>query len=243
VTLRVATFNVHHGAPPHGDVDLDATIETCRSLDADVLGLQELDDGAARSGGVDQPATIADALGMHLVFAPTVSLRGGGRYGHAVLSRRPLRDVEVLELTWMVGREPRVAIIAAWSGDDIDASIASAHLHNEQRGDPQPPLAILQLEEMLATLVRRPGPWIALGDLNLHEAIASGTFEDAGLRRVDTPPTIPSDRPRMTLDHIAVAGLPVLDMSVPSTTVSDHRPVVVDLGERQRPPDQSRSGS
>jgi endonuclease/exonuclease/phosphatase family metal-dependent hydrolase len=229
VTLRVATFNVRHGTPPRGTVDLDATIEVCRSLDADVLGLQELDAGATRSGGVDQPVAIADALGMHLFFAPTVEIREGGLYGHALLSRGPLRHVEVLDLTGMAGRERRVAIIAEWTGDDIETSIASAHLHNQQRGDPQPPPAIRQLTEMLATLVRRPGPRIALGDLNLDQDIASMAFEDAGFRRVDTPPTFPSDRPRSTPDHVGVDGLAVGDVSVPSTTVSDHRPVVVDL--------------
>ena len=124
MTLRVATFNVHHGAPSRGTVDLDATIDACRSLDADVLCLQELDVSASRSGGVDQPAAIADALGMVLVFAPTVALPGGGRYGHAVLSRRPLRNVEVLPLTGMAGREPRMAILAEWSTDHLEMSIA-----------------------------------------------------------------------------------------------------------------------
>ena len=229
MTLRVATFNVHHGAPSRGTVDLDATIDACRSLDADVLCLQELDVSASRSGGVDQPAAIADALGLVLVFAPTVALPGGGRYGHAVLSRRPLRNVEVLPLTGMAGREPRMAILAEWSTDHLEMSIASTHLHNAQRGDPDPPVAIQQLKEMLAALVQRPGPRIALGDLNLDAAVASGAFEDVGMRRVNTPPTCPSRRPTSTPDHVAVDGLSVGDASVPATTVSDHRPVVVDL--------------
>jgi endonuclease/exonuclease/phosphatase family metal-dependent hydrolase len=246
LTVRVATFNVHHGAPRRGAVDLDATIDACRLLDADVLAVQELDVGASRSGGVDQPAAIAEALAMQVVFAPTVALRGGGHYGHALLSRRPMRDVEVLPLAAARGREPRVAIIAVTSveersrrspkgepersdRDHRQVSIASTHLQNERRGDPQPPLAIQQLTETLTTLGTRPGPRLVLGDMNLEDDVVVPVFETAGLFAVPTTPTFPSDRPSSTPDHVAVHGVSVEAASVPSTTVSDHRPLVVEL--------------
>ncbi len=227
--MRVATFNVHHGAPRHGGVDLDATVAACRSLDADVLALQELDSGASRSGGIDQAAVIADALGMDVVFAPTVALRGGGQYGHALLSRRPLRDVEVLPLATAAGREPRVAIVAISSVGDHEVSIASTHLQNERRGDPQPPLAGQQLAETVAAIGTRPSPRLVLGDLNLEDDAVAPVFEAAGLVLVRSEPTFPSDRPRSTPDHVAVDGLELVAASVPATTVSDHRPVQVEL--------------
>jgi endonuclease/exonuclease/phosphatase family metal-dependent hydrolase len=229
VSVRVATFNVHHGAPRRGGVDLDSTIAGCQSLDADVLALQELDDGGSRSGGVDQPRTIADALGMHLVFAPAVELRGGGRYGHALLSRRPLRDVEVLPLVGASGREPRVSILAVTSTGDRDVSIAATHLHNGHPGDARPPLAIRQLVQTVTALQARPRPRVLLGDLNLEDDVISAALEAGGLVAIRSSPTLPSHRPRSTPDHIAIDGLAVGATSVPRTTVSDHRPVVVEL--------------
>jgi endonuclease/exonuclease/phosphatase family metal-dependent hydrolase len=229
VSVRVATFNVHHGAPRRGGVDLDSTIEACRSLDADVLALQELDAAGSRSGGVDQPRTLADVLGMHLVFAPTVEFRDGGRYGHALLSRHPLRDVDVLVLEMVVGREPRVAILAVTSAAGRDVSIASIHLDNGQRGERRPPLAIRQLTETVAALQTRPRPRLLLGDMNLEDGQISTTLAAGGLVPVRSTPTLPSDRPGSTPDHVAVDGLTVEAVWVPSTTVSDHRPVVVEL--------------
>jgi endonuclease/exonuclease/phosphatase family metal-dependent hydrolase len=241
VAVRVATFNVHHGAPRGGDVDLDATIEACRSLDADVLAIQELDAGASRSGGVEQAGAIAEALGMQVVFAPTVALRGGGTYGHAVLSRRPLRDVEVLPLSAASGREPRVAILAETqveersdrghreSAGDHELSIAATHLQNERRGDPRPPLAIRQLVETVGALATRPGPRLVLGDMNLEDDVVDPVFEAAGLLVVRSAPTFPSGRPTSTPDHVAVDGLAVVSTFAPATTVSDHRPLVVEL--------------
>jgi endonuclease/exonuclease/phosphatase family metal-dependent hydrolase len=229
VTLRVATFNVHHGAPRHGGVDLDSTIAACRSLDADVLGLQELDERVARSAGVDQPRVIADALGMHLVFAPTVEFRDGGRYGHALLSRRALRDVELLTLVGASGREPRVTILAVTAAGDGDVSIASTHLDNGQRCEPNPRLAVRQLLQTVTALQARPRPRLLMGDLNLEDGAISPALEAGGLAAIRSSPTLPSHRPRSTPDHVAVDGLTVSATRVPSTTVSDHRPLVVEL--------------
>jgi endonuclease/exonuclease/phosphatase family metal-dependent hydrolase len=228
-TLRVATFNVHHGAPRRGPVDLDKTIAACRSLDADVLAVQELDVGTSRSGGVDQPAVLAESLGMHVRFVATVTLRGGGTYGHALLSRGPLRDVRVLDLAREDGREPRAAIVAATSIGSRELSVVAMHLQNHRRGDPQPPLAVRQLGEALAALDERPAPRVALGDLNLEPSVVDPVMAAFQLSRIPTPATIPSDRPSSTPDHIAVGGLALVAVSVPATVVSDHRPVVVDL--------------
>ena len=51
--MRLATYNVHHGAPARGRVDLDATVAVCHALDADLLAVQELDAHVDRSGGVE----------------------------------------------------------------------------------------------------------------------------------------------------------------------------------------------
>jgi endonuclease/exonuclease/phosphatase family metal-dependent hydrolase len=74
--VRVATFNLLHGRSlADGSVDESALRDAAVALDADVLGLQEVDRGQQRSHLVDQTATVADALGArHWRFVP--ALRG-----------------------------------------------------------------------------------------------------------------------------------------------------------------------
>jgi len=59
------------GPPQHTD---DAALRTSATiLDADIVGLQEVDRYQPRSGGHDQTAVVADALGAaHHLFAPSV---------------------------------------------------------------------------------------------------------------------------------------------------------------------------
>lgn len=62
--MRLVTWNVLHGcSPDDGRVDLDRFAAAVRSLDADVLALQEVDRGQARSHGADLAAVAAEAMG------------------------------------------------------------------------------------------------------------------------------------------------------------------------------------
>ena len=94
VPLRVATYNIHAGAGEDGRYDLARTAAAIRDLDADVVGLQEVDvHWGARSEWADTAQELADRLGMRVFFAPIYSLdppaEGQPRreYGVAVLSR------------------------------------------------------------------------------------------------------------------------------------------------------------
>jgi endonuclease/exonuclease/phosphatase family metal-dependent hydrolase len=116
--LRVATFNLLHGLSlVDGQVSADGVREAANELDADILGLQEVDRQQDRSGRVDQTALVAAALGAaHWRFVP--SLHGtpgvagwaaatgedgrfphGPSYGIGLVSRWPVR-------TWRVLRFP-----------------------------------------------------------------------------------------------------------------------------------------
>ncbi|KAI9216269.1 hypothetical protein BC828DRAFT_393888 [Blastocladiella britannica] len=89
-SLKIVQWNIERG------YCLDAVIETLRAIDADILCLQELDIGCARSGGRNCAREIAEALHMKCAFAAEFleldsSVRserdgGGGLHGNAVLS-------------------------------------------------------------------------------------------------------------------------------------------------------------
>ncbi len=62
--MRIATFNILNGRAPADDtVDPERFAAAVASLDADVLGLQEVDLAQPRSGHVDLTALAAEAMG------------------------------------------------------------------------------------------------------------------------------------------------------------------------------------
>jgi endonuclease/exonuclease/phosphatase family metal-dependent hydrolase len=127
--LRLASFNVLHGRSlVDGKVSTTRLVEACASLSADVLALQEIDRGQARSGGDDQTAAVADAMGARgwrfepaLVGEPGATWRAavdgdhaagpagegdhatdatdpGPGYGVGLVSRLPVRAWHVIRL-------------------------------------------------------------------------------------------------------------------------------------------------
>jgi endonuclease/exonuclease/phosphatase family metal-dependent hydrolase len=62
--VRIATFNILHGRSPSDDrVDVERLAAAVKDLDADVLGLQEVDRDQPRSMGADLTAVAAEAMG------------------------------------------------------------------------------------------------------------------------------------------------------------------------------------
>src|SRR4051812_18688398 len=62
--LRIATYNIHAGSGVDEVFDLDRQAAALRALDADVIGLQEVDvHWGARSHGLDVARELAGRLG------------------------------------------------------------------------------------------------------------------------------------------------------------------------------------
>jgi endonuclease/exonuclease/phosphatase family metal-dependent hydrolase len=194
--LRVATWNVRTCLTREGDrVDLDLTAAVLRSLDADLVALQEIDRDQERSGHVDQARALGEALGMAWRFAPALLGQaepprrwrppepagdpGGPAYGVALLSRVELEAVETFVLPLPEGRgEPRVALVARVRAGVPSLSVASTHLSFVRRD------GVRQLRSLQRHLAGSrgsqggPGGWggsggpfpaprLLLGDLNL----------------------------------------------------------------------------
>ena len=225
--FRVATFNIRHGAPPGGRVSHGALVQTCAELDADVLGLQEVDRGRLRSSFRNQAALVARHLGCAFVYGEVLRRGIVGRYGNALLTRGALRDVDLVQLPRPSPRQARGAILARIELAGLDVSVAATHLqhHPAELGD-QPREAAVQLRALLDTLNQRPLPRLLLGDLNLGPRRAKPLLAAAGFDCAPDAPTFPAEGPRVTLDYIAVRGLRILESAAVPTRASDHRAVV-----------------
>ena len=105
--VRVAAYNIKHGRGMDDRVDLSRIADVLRSLEADVITLQEVDDRTERTGGVDQVQVLAELLGYEGAHGPHRPYQGGF-YGNAVLTRLPIRATHTLDSTG-IGKRPHRA--------------------------------------------------------------------------------------------------------------------------------------
>jgi endonuclease/exonuclease/phosphatase family metal-dependent hydrolase len=228
--VRVASFNIR-GARIDGGAGFAPLVDACVGLDADILGLQEVDRRRRRSGFVDQAAAVAHALGGAHVYGPTRPRRPRGQYGNALVARGEIRSSEVRVLPGAGTQQPRAAVLARVDVQGMSVSVAVTHLqHHPRRLAHLPDEAPEQLRMLLSWLRDLPSPRVLVGDLNLQPPRAAPILEEAGYTIAATGPAYPSADPRLQLDYIAVDGLVVQSASVvPTGEISDHHPIVADL--------------
>lgn len=191
-----------------------------QALDADVVGLQEVDRYVVRSWFADQGRACARSAGAPDYRFGRARWLLGGRYGNALAVRGEVRSSETVALPRPTGTEARVALIADVVVRQVSLTAVSTHLHNDEA------VAAEQLVALLAVLATRPRPLLLLGDLNLGRddfapVLAADHF-DVG----PETPSFPWRDPLVQIDVVAVAGGSVADASAPLVAISDHRPIV-----------------
>lgn len=240
-TLRLATWNIKHGAKADRYLGHPkAMAEACAALEADILALQEVDKGVARSGFRDLARLAAREAGMQEpIFRKTLDYRIG-QYGNALLLGSDVTiigepDVEPLgggyRFKRMVGKrfvhgrtkEPRNAIFATVHTRERTLTVAATHLSTE-RG-----LRKKQLHTVVDRLDWASGAVALLGDLNMQRREAQAVL-GGSLQLPDTSPkTYPAPQPARSIDHIAVRGLIIHHVEAREMPVSDHRALIMDV--------------
>lgn len=155
VDVRVVSFNTHRS---FGGIDTVA--QEIRALDPDIVLLQEIDRFHGRTGGIDQVAYFAEALGMEGAFSPNV-VQGNGQYGTAILSRYDIIDSGRFPLPNTAGGEPRGL---QWAGLEIggqEVRVYNTHLQNRLVG-----LREAQARHIAGILAGEQQPTILGGDMN-----------------------------------------------------------------------------
>jgi endonuclease/exonuclease/phosphatase family metal-dependent hydrolase len=252
--VRIATFNILHGRSPSDDrVDVDRLAAAVRDLDADVLGLQEVDRDQPRSMGADLTAVAAEAMGaVDSQFVAALAGTPGGTwmaatgeeqpgsasYGIALLSRHPVVSWRVVRLPtpparvpmWFKGsRRPVLVhdeprVAVAAVVDGPFGEVTVANTHLSFI----PGWNAFQLRSLLRSLAGTREPLVLVGDLNMAQRRAA---QASGLRPLATAATFPVDEPQQQLDHVLVRGrlratCAAVALRLP---LSDHRALSVDV--------------
>jgi endonuclease/exonuclease/phosphatase family metal-dependent hydrolase len=248
VPLRIATYNTHAGTGTDGVFDLDRQAAALRALDADVIGLQEVDvHWGPRSQDLDMAGELARRLGMRVAFAPIYSLdpvtAGGPRreYGVAVLSRFPVRSAVNHEITRLSTQDQNPVPAPAPGFGEVTLKVRGVPVqvfvtHLDYRSDPA--VRVAQVADTRRIMAREraavPGArQVLLGDFNAEPTAPElaplwRELRDAG---TGTGGTYPAASPAKRIDYVTVGGgVRVHGATVAAEAVaSDHRPVVADV--------------
>ncbi len=263
--MRLTSWNFLHGQSLNPAEKGDFT-SAFGQLGSDVVALQEIDSIFDRSGNINQPAEISDAMGaIDWGFAPTVHGTPGfswkapskenrrvhtskdaplaGHYGIAIATKIPVHHWLRLELgkAWIglpllianekgkvapfyVKDEPRVAIAAVlengWTVINLHLSFV-------------PFVNLFQLFKVTRwakKLERDYSTKVALvGDFNLPWGIPTKVTR---WRRATVALTYPSWKPAISFDYILLRKgkeLKSVEVTAPEMTISDHRPISIDI--------------
>lgn len=221
--------------------DTARVAELIRSLDADIIGLQEVLDVRDGHRKHDQARTIADALeGYAWRFGENRRLLGGS-YGNMILSRLPITSSTNYDLSHRK-RERRGCLRAdVRPGGQSNISLFNVHLGTgfmERRHQARKFISLLETE-------KPHGPRIILGDFNewtrgLTSHGLSEAFETfAPHEALGRSRTYPGFLPLLHLDHFYYdRELELKQMRLVRTPAaliaSDHLPLVADF--MLRPP-------
>lgn len=236
------TYNVHRCLGVDGRLDVGRIAEVIAADAPDIVALQELDVGRARTGGVDQAQEIAERLGMRSRFHAALNVEGE-LYGDAILTARPERLVKVGALPGLPALpqlEPRGAV---WAVVEVDGAgvpapvqVVNTHLGllaREQAG---------QVEALLGRgwLASAGEAVILLGDFNAtsgstpYRRVTERLRDAQKLLPGRTVPTFPSMLPMLRIDHVFVGRAIRVNRAWTSTSpqaraASDHLPLIVEF--------------
>lgn len=238
---RLLTYNVHRCEGVDRRVDVGRIAAVIAEHEPDIVCLQELDVGRARTGYVDQACSIADRLSMSYHFHPAMRVEAE-LYGDAILTHLPERLIRSGPLPSVRGvprLEPRGALWAAIEVDGATLNVINTHLGlvpREQRlqaaalvgdqwlGHPDCTGPTLLTGDFNATSVTRPYQTLVRRLADCQRTL--------GLR--PSVKTFPSSFPAIRIDHCFTSPeIVVTAVQAPFSPLarmaSDHLPLIVDF--------------
>jgi endonuclease/exonuclease/phosphatase family metal-dependent hydrolase len=240
--MRLLSYNIHKGV---GGSDrryrLARILNVIRAEEPDLVCLQEVDFNVKRSNFDNQPAILADCLGVHTaLYQLNVPHRQGG-YGNLILSRWPIRHHYHLSLR-LRRRKPRGAQLAV-----VDTPHGPLHLVNWHLG-----LAEKERRWQVGHLLGDPHfatrgelPTLIAGDYNdWRNTLGKHRFFEHSFQQITAPirqfRSFPAFLPLASLDKVYQRGPVRIEQAGVvrhklARKASDHLPLVVDF-RLERPP-------
>lgn len=239
---RLVTYNVHRCVGVDRRLDVDRIAAVIAELEPDVVCLQELDVGRARTGHVDQAQAIADRLSMAVRFHAAMRVEAE-LYGDAILTPHPERLIKAGALPTLPnvpGLEPRGALWARIELAGATVNVINTHLGLVPREQRLQAAALVGAD--WAGSADCTGPTILCGDFNAtsmtrpYRQLISTGLED-GQRKLGLRPsvkTFPSGYPAIRIDHAFVSReIRVTRAHTPFSPLarmaSDHLPLAFDF--------------
>lgn len=179
--LRIAAYNIAHGrglaesnfnggSPEQRLERLEKIAELLRSLDADVVVLNEVDFDSSWSGGVNQAAFLAREAGYrYRVEERNLDVRfltWTWRFGNAILSKHPIESAAVIDLpgystteTWLAGKKRGLSATINANGKLLQ--VLGVHLSHRSET-----LRARSADQLVDIAAASKTPTIIVGDLN-----------------------------------------------------------------------------
>lgn len=232
-TLRVMTYNIHVGVGMDKKLDLQRIADVINAARPDLVGLQEVDRGVRRTEGKDEIVELAAMTQMEYAFAPNLDYQGG-KYGVAILSRFPIKNIEHRMFENKREAERRGMLRIEVEVDRKRVNFVTTHLDYQFEDG-----RLFETEQMLKFLEGVNGPTIVVADLNdvptgsAYQLIRT-KFDDAWVTSGAKTDgfSYPADKPAKRIDHIfyrSADRVRVKKSWVIETLASDHIPVVAEL--------------
>lgn len=233
--IVAATYNIHRCIGADGRYSPSRIALVLEEIDADLIGLQEVDSRLAAAGARDQLGYLAHRLGFNVAAGLNI-VCDRGHYGNALLSRWPILESRLIDLS-AAGREPRggidadVACPGAANGEAVRVIVTHFGLRGWER------------RRQMASLLRHIGdgdgdgddrgrrPLLLMGDFNEWVRFGPVSRSLGGALRCDRQgASFPARWPLLPLDRICARSLtlaqaPAPHVSETARVASDHLPV------------------
>ena len=241
-TIRIMTYNIHSAVNMDGNVSLQPIVQVIRTMNPDIVALQEVDVAIPSAECRHQAKALGDRLGMEFFFFPLVQYEIR-HYGLAFLSRIPFTVVKRDRLPTVLPRLGLQNRGAVWIR--LNHSVRPIHIFNTHLGlfrrERQRQIDALLGKHWLKAVP--PDEAVVLcGDLNAGPRSKvyrklSADLSDVQKKRSHgqrPKPTFSSRRPIRRIDHMFIS-----DHLIPSSVqvvqspaaqiASDHLPLFAEL--------------
>lgn len=227
--MKVASYNILHCENFLTEkIEFDDFAKVIKSLDADVIGLNEVHGKGIDPEYEEQTQILGEKIGYDYYFAKACDIDGPNPFGNAMLTRLPIKEIKNIPIPdpdpkkYTMLYETRCILKMTVATDpEVTFYITHFGLNPDEQEN-----ALQTLFENLDSEYS-----VLMGDLNVRpdsDVIAKIKERLCDTAGETTPDifTFPADKPNRKIDFIFTSdNIKTVSFNVPEIVLSDHRPV------------------